>query len=45
MLMAAYTKLYLDHRRSMRITAEMMADLYSHDLSLPSGGNGSHREI
>lgn len=32
MLMAAYAKLSLDHRRSMRITAEMMADLYSHDL-------------
>lgn len=31
-LMAAYTKLYLDHRRSMRVTAEMMADVYSHDL-------------
>ena len=30
--MVAYTKLYLDHRRSMRITAEMMADVYSHDL-------------
>lgn len=30
--MAAFTKLYLDHRRSMRITAEMMADVYSHDL-------------
>jgi len=31
-LIAAYTKLYLDHRRSMRVTAEMMADVYSHDL-------------
>ncbi len=28
----AYTKLYLDHRRSMWVTAEMMADLYNHDL-------------
>ncbi len=28
----AYTKLYLDHRRSMWITAEIMADLYNHDL-------------
>lgn len=28
----AYTKLYLDHRRSMRITCEIMADLYTHDL-------------
>lgn len=32
LMMAAYTKLYLDHRRSMRATAEMMADIYSHDL-------------
>jgi hypothetical protein len=32
LMMAAYTKLYLDHRRSMRITAEMMADVFSHDL-------------
>jgi hypothetical protein len=32
LLMAACTKLYLDHRRSMRVTAEMMADIYSHDL-------------
>jgi hypothetical protein len=31
-LIAAYTKLYLDHRRTMRVTAEMMADVYSHDL-------------
>lgn len=31
-IMVAYTKLYLDHRRSMRVTAEMMADIYSHDL-------------
>jgi len=31
-MMLAYTKLYLDHRRSMRITSEMMADLYNHDL-------------
>ena len=31
-LMAAYTKRYLDHRRSMRATAEMMADIYNHDL-------------
>ncbi len=28
----AYTKLHLDHRRSMWVTAEMMADLYNHDL-------------
>lgn len=27
-----YTKLHLDHRRSMWVTAEMMADLYNHDL-------------
>ncbi len=32
MLMATYAKLSLDHRRSMRITEEMMADIYSHDL-------------
>ncbi len=32
LLMAACTKLYLDHHRSMRVTAEMMADVYSHDL-------------
>jgi hypothetical protein len=31
-MILAYTKLYLDHRRSMRITSEMMADLYNHDL-------------
>lgn len=31
-LLAAYTKLYLDHRRDLRITAEMMADIYTHDL-------------
>ena len=30
-LMAAYAKLYLDQRRKMRATAEMMADIYSHD--------------
>jgi hypothetical protein len=32
MLMAAYAKLSLDHRRGIRITEEMMADIYSHDL-------------
>src|SRR6266403_3521427 len=32
LMMAAYTKLYLDHCRSMRVTAEIMADVYSHDL-------------
>jgi hypothetical protein len=32
LMMAACTKLYLDHRRSMRVTAEMMADVYNHDL-------------
>ncbi len=31
-LILAHAKLYLDHRRSMCITAEMMADLYNHDL-------------
>jgi hypothetical protein len=28
---ALYTKLWIDHRRAMRITAEMMADVYNHD--------------
>jgi hypothetical protein len=28
---AAYAKLYLDHRRKMHATAEMLADIYSHD--------------
>src|SRR5580692_7111143 len=32
LIMSAYTKRYLDHRRTMRVTAEMMADIYSHDL-------------
>src|SRR5713226_7062226 len=32
LLMGAYAKLYLDHPRTMRVTAEMMADVYSHDL-------------
>jgi hypothetical protein len=31
-LMLAYAKLHHDHRHSIRITAEMMADLYNHDL-------------
>jgi hypothetical protein len=31
-MMTVCTKLYLDHCRGMRVTAEMMADLYSHDL-------------
>ncbi|MCI0620473.1 MAG: hypothetical protein L0387_02165 [Acidobacteria bacterium] len=31
-VLLAYTKLHLDHRRSMWVTAEMMADLYNHDL-------------
>src|SRR5260370_15042699 len=35
LMMAACTKLYLDHRRSMRGTPEMMADVYSHDLLSP----------
>jgi hypothetical protein len=30
--MAACAKLHMDHRRSMRVIAEMMADVYSHDL-------------
>jgi len=32
LLILAYAKLYMDHRRSMWITAEMMADVYNHDL-------------
>jgi hypothetical protein len=32
LVLIAYSKLYLDHRCSMRITAEMMADIYTHDL-------------
>lgn len=32
LMLIGYAKLYLDHRRSMRITAEMMADIYTHDL-------------
>jgi hypothetical protein len=32
LMISVCTKLYLDHSRSMRITAEMMADLYTHDL-------------
>jgi hypothetical protein len=32
LLMAACAKLYVDHRRSMRVTAGMMADVYNHDL-------------
>jgi hypothetical protein len=32
LMMAACTKLYLDYQRSMRITADMMADVYNHDL-------------
>ncbi len=31
-MMAACTKLILDNRRRMRVTEEMMADVYSHDL-------------
>jgi len=30
-VMAAYAKLYSEHRRKMRTTAEMMADICSHD--------------
>ena len=32
LMLIACTKLHLDHRRSMRITAEMMADIHTHDL-------------
>ena len=31
LMLIAYAKLYLDHRRSMRVTSEMMADIYTHD--------------
>lgn len=31
-VLLAYACLYLDHRRSMRIISEMMADIYTHDL-------------
>jgi hypothetical protein len=31
-MLLAYAKLQLDHRRSMRITAEMLADVHNHDL-------------
>ena len=30
-MLLAYSKLQLDHRRSMRITAEMLADVHNHD--------------
>jgi len=30
-MLFAYAKLQLDHRRSMRITAEMLADVHNHD--------------
>ncbi len=32
LMLIAYAKLYLDHRHSMHVTAEMMADIYTHDL-------------
>jgi len=32
LLILAYAKLYIDQRRSLWITAEMMADVYNHDL-------------
>jgi hypothetical protein len=31
-LMLAYAKLYMDHRRTIRLGAEIHADLYDHDL-------------
>jgi hypothetical protein len=31
-MMIVCTKLWIDHRRAMWITAEMMTDLYNHDL-------------
>lgn len=39
LVLAAYTKLHLDHRRSMRITSEMMADIYTHDLNSRQAAN------
>jgi hypothetical protein len=32
LVFAAYTKLRIDHRRSLWVTSEMMADLYNHDF-------------
>ena len=32
LLMTAYTKLWIDRRRERLVTAEMMTDLYNHDL-------------
>ncbi|MCU1298592.1 MAG: hypothetical protein JWO91_2870 [Acidobacteriaceae bacterium] len=31
LLFIAYTKLQIDHRRSFRVTSDVMADLYNHD--------------
>lgn len=31
-VMLAYTKLYVDHRKTIRIAAEIQADLHNHDL-------------
>lgn len=39
LMLTAYTKLYLDYRRSMRITAEMMADVCSHELLARQAAN------
>jgi hypothetical protein len=38
-ILFAYIKLRLDHRRSMRITAEIMADVYAHDLYSQQAAN------
>src|SRR5690348_3819465 len=43
-ILLAYTKLYLDHRRSMRITSEMMADIYTHDLYSRQAANEAIRK-
>ena len=43
-ILLAYTKLYLDHRHSMRITAEMMADIYTHDLYSRQAANEAIRK-
>jgi len=42
--LVAYTKLYLDHRRSMRVTSEMMADIYTHDLYSRQAANEAIRK-
>lgn len=38
------TKRWLDHRRSMRVTSEMMADIYAHDLYSRRAANQAIRK-